>query len=48
MMKLVAIGLGACLVGIILLVGKSVSKNVTKMIDYACDPNNPTHGPRRG
>ena len=41
------VGLGVALVFMIVGIGVLVTKDVMDLIDFACDPNNPTNGPRR-
>lgn len=47
MMTIFMVGLGAALVVMIVGIGLAVSKDVTELIDFACDSNNPTNGSRR-
>ena len=46
-MPIFMFGLGVALVVMIIGIGLLVAKDVTELIDFACDPNNPNNGPRR-
>jgi len=39
-------GLGVALLVMIVAIGLPVAKDVKELIDFACDPYNPTNGPR--
>lgn len=47
MMPIFMVGLGVALVVMIVGIGLLVAKDVTDLIDLACDPDNPTNGPPR-
>jgi hypothetical protein len=47
MMPIFMFGLGVALVVMIVGIGLLVAKDVTDLIDLACDPDNPTNGPPR-
>jgi len=46
MMPIFMFGLGVALVVMIVGIGLLVAKDVTELIDFACDPNNAPNGPR--
>jgi hypothetical protein len=47
MMPIFMFGLGVALVVMIVGIGLLVAKDVTELIDFACDPKNPPNGHRR-
>jgi len=47
MMPIFMVGLGVALVVMIVGIGLLVAKDVTDLIDLACDPDNPTNDPQR-
>jgi len=46
-MPIFMVGLGVALVVMIVGIGLLVAKDVTDLIDLACDPDNPTNDPPR-
>ena len=46
MMTIFMVCLGAALVVMIVGIGVALSKDVMELIDFAYDPNNPSHEPR--
>ena len=47
MIPIFMLGLGGALVVMIVGIGLLVAKDVTELIDLACDPDNPTNSPPR-
>lgn len=43
MMQIFMFGLGVVMVIMIVAIGLLVAKDVTELIEFACDPNNPTN-----